>query len=357
MRLFQSLLNGIHAVSDRGLVRRFAMWGTVVYKHQERNRGVRRSLQQKASIVLGRKLPPFAAVRAFEAVARSLTVKSAADELCLSASAVSHQIRALEEYFDTALFERRSNRLTLTLTGRAYAGKMTSLLDAFDESTRSIREAGHRPFRILCTPGFAARWLVPRLDRLSFGSRVRLQVSDGAPSLDFANNQADLVIQWTDAPVPKIVTEPLMKSGRYPVISPKLKAQEAIERPEDLRRLILIHDETMDAWEEWFRAAEVSPPVFPRGPTFPNCELATTAAERSQGVSLAYDAVVRGTLAEGRLIRLFDTVVMPFVIYSVAYPEARADDPMIREFSSWAHHEIAVEDIPAEARTQDGFVR
>ena len=306
---------------------------------------------------LGRKLPPFAAVRAFEAVARHLNVKAAAEELCLSPSAVSHQLRALEGYFDTALFERHGNRLSLTLTGRSYAGKMTALLDDFDESTRAIREAGHRSFRVLCTPGFAARWLVPRLDRLSFGNRVRLRVSEGAPSLDFASNDADLVVQWADEPTHGVVTEPLMKSARYPVISPELETAEGVEKPEDLRRLTLMHDETMDAWESWFEAAGITPPVFPCGPTFPNCELATTAAEQGQGVSLAYDAVVRGTLADGRLVRLFDTVTMPFVIYSVAYPEARANDPMIREFATWLHEEVAREGVSAQDRTYDEMVR
>ncbi len=306
---------------------------------------------------MGRKLPPFAAVRAFEAVARHLSVGAAAEELCLSPSAVSHQLRALEDYLDTALFERRRNRLSLTLTGRAYAGKLTTLLDAFDESTRSIREAGHRPFRVLCTPGFAARWLVPRLNRLSFGDRVRLRVSDGAPSLDFASNDADLVIQWANAPEKGVVTEPLMQSERFPVISPKLKAEEAVRSPEDLCRLTLMHDETMDAWEIWFQSAGIAPPVFPRGPTFPNCELATTAAERGQGVSLAYDAIVRSTLAEGRLVRLFDTVVMPFVIYSVAYPEARAEDPMIREFSDWIHDEVSQDGAAATAGDVDDLTR
>ncbi len=298
---------------------------------------------------MARKLPPFAAVKAFEATARHLSVKDAADELCLSPSAVSHQIKALEDYFDTALFERHGNRLALTLTGRAYAGKMTALLDAFDDSTRRVREAGHRPFRVISTPGFAARWLVPRLDRLSFGNRVRLRVSVGAPDTDFASNDADLVIQWADDPVPGVVTEPLMESARYPVISPELKARTKVREPADLCRQTLMHDETMDAWGEWFAAAGIEPPVFPCGPTFPNCELATTAAERGQGVSLAYDAVVRGTLAEGRLVRLFDTIVMPFVIYSVAYPEARADDPMIREFSSWIHAEAASEGVTPKA--------
>lgn len=289
---------------------------------------------------MGRSLPPFAAIRAFEAAARHLSFKRAAEELCLSPSAISHQIRALEEYLDTKLFEREGNAIALTLTGRGYAGRMTGLLDAFEDSTRSVREAGERPFRILCTPGFAARWLVPRLGRLSFGNRVRLRVSTGAPSTDFAANDSDVVIQWADDRTPGVVTEPMMESQRYPVISPAMRARENVARPEDLLRMTLMHDEVMDAWGEWFEAAGIAPPQMPRGPTYPNCELATTAAEQGQGVSLAYDAMVRGTLEAGRLERLFETVTMPVVIYSLAYPESRADDPMIGQFRTWLFSEI-----------------
>ena len=125
---------------------------------------------------MGRKLPPFAAVRAFEAAARHLSFARAADELCLSPSAISHQVRSLEEYLDTKLFERRNNRLQLTLTGGAYAGKMTSLLDVFEASTLHAAENASQSLRVLCTPGFAARWLVPRLDRFVEPSAVRLRV-------------------------------------------------------------------------------------------------------------------------------------------------------------------------------------
>lgn len=280
-------------------------------------------------------MPPFAAVKAFEAAARHKSFKAAAEELCLSPSAISHQIRALEDYLDTALFERSGNRVDLTLTGRGYAGKLTSLLDAFDDSTRAVQAAGMHPFRVLCTPGFAARWLVPRLGRLRFGHRVKLRVSTGAPSTDFATNDSDLVIQWSHDPVEGVVSEPLLESHRYPVISPDLKKQEGVKEPRDLLRLRLMHDETNDAWSEWFTAAGLNPPDMPRGPVFPNCELATTAAEQGQGVSLAYDAMIRDTLASGRVERLFGTVTLPIVIYSVAYPVARARDPMIREFRDW----------------------
>ena len=213
---------------------------------------------------MGRKFPPFAAVRAFESAARHKSFKNAAEELCLSPSAISHQIRALESYLDTALFERNGNAIELTLTGRGYAGKLTGLLDAFDETTRSISQAGQRPFRVLCTPGFAARWLVPRLDRLSFGDRVRLRVSIGAPSTEFSTNDSDLVIQWADEPIPGVTTEPFMESHRYPVISPKLRKQEDVREPKDLLRLRLMQDETDDGWSEWFAAAGMELPGMPR---------------------------------------------------------------------------------------------
>ncbi|MGI3184471.1 LysR substrate-binding domain-containing protein [Nioella aestuarii] len=290
---------------------------------------------------MGRQLPPFAALRAFEAAARHKSFKEAAEELCLSPSAISHQIRALEDYLDTALFERVSNRLELTLTGRGYAGKLTGLLNGLEDSTRATQKAGQRPLRVLCTPGLAARWLVPRLDRLEFGDRVRLRVSTGAPSTDFATNDSDVVIQWSTDPTPGVVTEPLMQSNRYPVISPELRDAEGVKRPEDLLRLRLMYDETDDAWGDWFAAAGLPDPALPQGPVFPNCELATTAAERGQGVSLAYDSVVRGTLESGRLVRLFETVTMPMVIYSVAYREDRVGDPMIRAFRDWLFDEVA----------------
>ncbi len=298
---------------------------------------------------MGRRLPPFAAVRAFEAAARHLSFKEAAEELCLSPSAVSHQIRALETFLDTALFERRGNRMVLTLTGRAYAGKLTGLLDAFDESTEAAR--GRPPagetLRVLSTPGFAARWLVPRLDRFAHGDRVRLRISVGAPDTDFEKNDADVVIGWSVPEVPGAVVEPFMRSARYPVASPVFVAKRGISRPADLCTLTLMHDETADKWDEWFRAAGVAPPDFPRGPQFPNCELATTAAEQGLGVALAYDLMVRDTVASGRLVRLFDAVTVPFVIYSFICQVGRRRSALIRDFRDWIFAEIDEDGRPS----------
>ncbi len=298
---------------------------------------------------MGRTLPPFAAVRAFEAAARHLSFKAAADELCLSPSAVSHQIRFLEEFLDTRLFEREAGRIKLTLTGEAYAGKLTGLLDRIDQTTRDARTRSEDTLRVLSTPGFAARWLVPRMNRFAHPEALRLRVSVGAPCTDFRNNDADVVIQWSDASEAGLSVEPLMRSGRYPVISPALRREKRIERPEDLAGVTLMHDETMDKWAEWFAIAGVVPPHFPGGPPFPNCELATTAAEQGLGVSLAYDLMVRDTIAAGRLERLFDEVTMPFVIYSVTVPETRRDEPLIAAFRKWLFAEVDADGRPFSA--------
>lgn len=296
---------------------------------------------------MGRKLPPFAAVRAFEAAARHLSFAKAADELCLSPSAISHQVRFLEEYLDTKLFERRNNRLQLTLTGDGYAGKMTSLLDVLEASTLHAAGTASQSLRVLCTPGFAARWLVPRLDRFVEASAVRLRVSVGAPSTDFQSNDADIVIGWADDPVQGAEVVPLMQSGRYPVAAPSFIREHHIETPEDLRNVPLMHDETMDQWAEWFAAAGVEPPDFPRGPKFPNCELATSGVEQGLGVSLAYDIVVRETVKSSRLVRLFEAVTLPFVIYSFVCQRSRASEPLIAAFREFVFNEVEVDGRPS----------
>ncbi|HSF93442.1 MAG TPA: LysR substrate-binding domain-containing protein [Thermohalobaculum sp.] len=291
-----------------------------------------------------RKLPPFAAIRAFESAARNLSFKDAAAEIHVTPSAISHQVKTLEEFLATKLFLREGNHIELTPTGRDYLGELTGLLDQLDDSTR--RAAGtdaENPLTILCTPGFAARWLAPRLSFCPDHGRIQIEVSSGAPSTDFTHNGADVVIAWGGKPAPGAVVEPLMESGRYPVCSPGLKMREGLVRPADLLGQTLIYDEVADAWEKWFRLAGVPVGELPRGPRLPHCELTLTAAEQGQGVALAYDAMARGGLLGGELVRLFDITVPPITIYSVAYPEARARDPRIRDFRDWIFNEVVAE--------------
>jgi LysR family transcriptional regulator, glycine cleavage system transcriptional activator len=134
------------------------------------------------------------------------------------------------------------------------------------------------------------------------------------------------------------------------IAHPHLQLRENVKRPEDLLRLTLFYDETDDAWAEWFDAVGLDGTRLPPGPTYPNCELSTTMVEQGQGVSLAYDAVVRGTLASGRLERLFEIVTLPMAIYSVACQVARAEEPRIAAFRRWLRAEAEAEGVLPEHR-------
>jgi LysR family glycine cleavage system transcriptional activator len=304
------------------------------------------SPDEENSPVKKRRLPPFSAVKAFEAAARHLSFKAAADELCLSPSAISHQIRALEDYLATALFRREGNRISLTGTGRDYAGRLSQLLDHLDNSTQEA-QAGVRgqTLRVLSTPGFAARWLLPRMAGFEHAQAIRLHIAEGAPSTNFSTNDADVVIKWRDDAEDGVDVVPFLRSARYPVVSPALLEREKISHPRDLLRLPLFRDEVDDQWPEWFRAAGVVAELAEGDPIYPNCEYACTAAEAGLGVSLAYEAVVGPTVAEGRLVRLFQTTTIPFTIYAIATETARRSDPLIRSFRDWLLSEIRDQSI------------
>jgi LysR family glycine cleavage system transcriptional activator len=291
-----------------------------------------------------RRIPPLSAIRAFEAAARHLSFRAAAEELCVTPSAISHQVRGLEDGLGAPLFARTPASLALTAAGEAYLADLTPLLDGLDIATRRV--AGGAPaerLTIHCTPGFAARWLVPRLARCPHPGEVSVSVSQGAPCTDFARNGADIVVHWRDAPVPGVVVEPLMRSAQYPVASPALVAREGIETPADLLRLPLIRAEVDDAWDDWLARAGVGARPARWGPTLAHCELSLTAAEREQGATMAYDAMARGAIREGRLVRLFEAEVPAVTIYSVARPESRRRCPALRRMRDWMFAEVEAE--------------
>ena len=291
-----------------------------------------------------RQIPSLPAIRALEAAAQRLSFREAATDINVTPSAISHQVKTLEEFLGVSLFLRKPGGLALTAAGRSYLADITPLLDGLDASTRRVsRSKTAEPLKLLATPGFAARWLVPRLHRFAGHERIEIAVSQGAPCTDFARNAADVVIHWGAEPVPGAVVEPMMESGRYPVASAELIAREGIHQPQDLFHVTLLRDEVLDAWDAWFRLAGLAPARLPGGPRFAHCELSLTAAERSQGVALAYAAMARATVAEGRLLRLFDIETTPITIYSFAYPESRRRCPEILALRRWIFEEVAAE--------------
>jgi LysR family glycine cleavage system transcriptional activator len=309
------------------------------------NEGISLAVERNSS-VQRRVIPPLPALRAFEAAARRLSFSEAAQDLCLTPSAISHQVKSLEDLLGSVLFERLPHGLKLTDAGQSYLQDLTPILDALDASTRRITRgitAGR--LRVLSTPGFAARWLIPRLHRFSHRDQIAVSVSQGAPCTDFSRNNADVVIHWGDTLVDGVLVAPMMQSGRYPVANAELVERDGLKTPGDLLASTLLHDEVDDGWEDWFTKAGVKPNGLPKGPMLAHCELTLTAAEQQQGVALAYDAMDRNTVETGKLIRLFDIETPARTIYSFAHAESRRRCPDINRFRAWLFEEVEAQGL------------
>jgi LysR family glycine cleavage system transcriptional activator len=301
---------------------------------------------------MARNLPPLNSLRAFETAARHLSFTKAAEELHVTPAAISHQIKALEEQMGVPLFRRLTRALRLTEAGQA---ALPSLRDGFDKLAdgvdllRAHDESG--AITVSLDPSFAAKWLVPRLDRFRAAHPdldVRLDATDKLA--DFQRDNVDLAIRYGGGNYPGLEVERLLSEEIFPVCSPKLLEGPApLAQPGDLRHHTLIHlewgseDVTAPTWRMWLLAAGVHDIDFTRGPVFSMTSLALQAAIESQGVALASSFLVADDLAADRLVVPFDLSVcdpLDFA-YHIVVPKRTADLPKVVAFKTWLLDEIA----------------
>jgi LysR family glycine cleavage system transcriptional activator len=285
-----------------------------------------------------RDLPPFASIRSFEAAARHLSFKAAAEELNVTQSAISHQVKALEEYLGVSLFLRGTRSITLTHEGSRYLGDISLLLDQLAEATSHFRDSDAvGPLFVTATPAFAARWLVPRIAAFHAGHpQIELHIATSLRPPDFARDRIDVAIRYGQEKLPGLLVVPFFSTTMFPVASPRLlNGARSLRRPADLRHFTLLHAEVDDGWPDWLRSAGLADLDVGTGPRFEHCELLLRAAEEAQGVALAYGALVEGDLAAGRLIRLFDIDLSAPVVYSIVSPETWSNRPRIAALRNW----------------------
>jgi LysR family glycine cleavage system transcriptional activator len=305
------------------------------------------------------RLPPFNALRLFEAAARHLSFKRAAQEFHITQAAVSHQIKGLEEYLGVELFRRSGRGVELTVAARECLPKLREsfgMLAAAVEVLREKNEEGE--LQITAPPVFAARWLLPRLPAFSKReTRIKLRVfASGrmmdAGALDFAGHVREVGVHDESSGV-----EIRLGAGNYPgyradrlfgttctaVASPSLVAADPrLAEPTDLARQILLHDDAMDlifgcdAWAKWLDAAGVAERVdSARGPRFSSNILSLEAAAQGLGVALALKPLIDADLASGKLVAPFAIEVKPDVAYYLVCSEVIAERPGIVAFRSW----------------------
>ena len=294
-----------------------------------------------------RRLPPLNALRAFEAAARHLSFTKAAGELNVTQAAISHQIRALEDWLGMPLFRRQNRALLLTDAGQSYLPAMREAFDLMQQATAKLRQRDRSgALNVSTFTSFAAKWLMPRLGRFTSAHpeiEIRLGINDTL--LDFGSDEVDVGVRYGRGDWKGLHIELLMTEEVFVVCSPKLlEGEHPLREPADLRYHTLLHDDLPEDWSTWLDAAGVddSVKVRARGDlVFNHSEMVLQGAAEGLGVALGRSALVADDLAAGRLVKPFDLQLPTQSAYYVVYSENAGDRPKIKAFTEWLHEEAA----------------
>jgi LysR family glycine cleavage system transcriptional activator len=290
-------------------------------------------------------LPPLEALRVFEAAARRLSFAAAAEELHLTASAVSHRIKALEEQLGLTLFQRLTRKVSLTPAGRAYAAAVADALAILREATRRLGDEANRPLTVSVTPLFGARWLLPRLSRFEAahpGLTVRLISTSRLAN--FTTDGVDCAVRFGRGAWPGLAAHRLMSLDFVPVCAPSLVKQGRLRSPDDLAHQTLLHyDAAPDAWRMWLLAAGANGVDPDAGQILSDMTTTVQAAIDGIGVAIADRKFLQRELAERRLVTPFAIDMPSGGGFYFVYPEPRAADRRVVTFREWVLEEIARE--------------
>jgi LysR family glycine cleavage system transcriptional activator len=289
------------------------------------------------------------ALRAFEAAARHLSLSKGAAELHVTPSALSHQVRALEQLLGLKLFERRVRSVTLTTEGMQLLPGLQSGFNQIRDAVTALRDRAKTRVLVISTPpGFTSKWLAPRLYRFSTEHPdIDARVSSSVTLANFRMDGVDVAIRSlpVDALSTELVLEKLVDISVVPVCSPRMtRAHGRISKPSGLLQFPLIHDDsvrTMPSWADWFKAAGVADVDLTRGLRFNSADHALDAVIEGAGVLLSYDVLAHDDLRTGRLVTPFDLRLPSGRAYWIVCAKSRQGHPNIIAFRDWIKREIA----------------
>ena len=278
------------------------------------------------------------ALAAFEAAARHQNFAHAAEELHLTASAVSHHVRKLESRLGVVLFQRQARGVALTAEGRRLADASSNALADLEVTLTALRggQAGLPRVRISTLHSLSVSWLMPRLPRFAAAHPdIALGFETDSTLARFDEGGPDLAIRHGPGQWPGLTAHPLMEETLFPVASPTLPGLDAVREPADLLALPLVADLARQGWPDWFRAAGVHGPRFEERWRFVDSTGAMSAAAAGLGAALARDRIVAPWLAAGTLVRLPGPVLPARWSYHVVYPAHRRLRAPARAFVDW----------------------
>lgn len=287
-------------------------------------------------------IPPLNGIRAFEAVARHRSFTRAAKELNVTQSAISHQVRKLEQHLGVPLFYREGNELTLTTEG---LNLFPDVHEAFTLIRRSVetlqQDISKRPIGLWLRSHFALKWLAPRL--VDFWAKFPgfdLRLMHSNESADFANPAIDLSIEWLHKDGLRENAHLLIEGRMTPACSPaRLEKGPPVKEPGDLCRHTLLHGAGTTTWRQWLETAGV-PDLKPlSNQFFDDTNVRHQAAIEGQGFTLVCLALAQDDIESGRLVCPLD-IGLENYNYFIVYPTGGQQSKATKTFSNWLHSQV-----------------
>jgi LysR family transcriptional regulator, glycine cleavage system transcriptional activator len=285
------------------------------------------------------RLPPVHALSAFEAAARHGSFAVAADELCITPSALSHRIRLLEDFVGERLFLRDGRTVTLSEFGRRYLDVVKAALRTLTDFPLPHRSAPAQPrVKVTVPPTFARCLLVPRLaDFTAQHPDTVIELFLSVPLYDLSLSESDVEVRFGAGKYPDLVTEKLYEEPTFAVASPKyLEKVGGLKSPADLQKATLLRS-ALEPWQPWFEVAGLDWPEPSTGLRVDDLGLLLEAVRFGHGVGLSRKHFVQDMIAAGEIVHLFPNVQLktPPHAYYVVYEKTARDRPEVNAFVEW----------------------
>ncbi|MDN3277473.1 transcriptional regulator GcvA [Frankia sp. RB7] len=287
------------------------------------------------------RLPSLNGLRAFEAAARHLSFTLAASELNVTQTAISHQIRRLEEELGIRLFIRQNRALALTPEARDYLpGVRAAFNDLRLATDRLLRKDDDKVLTISTLASLAAKWLLPRLtDFQEAHPGIDVRITTSTSLVDFQRDDVDAAIRYGRGQWPGLRADWLMADELFPVCSPSLlRGDKPLRQPEDLKGYPLLHtsNANSDDWRLWLTAAGLPADIAKQpGITFDMIFMTIQAAIDGIGVAMGRTSYVSDDIAKGRLVVPFKIALPADAGFYLVSPEGRREAPKLAAFRQW----------------------
>jgi LysR family glycine cleavage system transcriptional activator len=295
-----------------------------------------------------RRLPSFFSLRAFEAAARHGSFTEAGKELSLTPSAISHQVRSLEEWLGKQLFARSVRKVTLTDDGLRLLATLTPAFDMIEEGCAALKPAAQgRGLSVHCAPSFAAKWLSPRLpDFMRKHPSITIRMSSSAEPVDLQKaHDIDIEISYGAPPARSNVSvEALGLEKTVPLCSTRLLDKRPPTAPQHLSRFTLIESKLNPVkWADWWKLNGLKLPDQARS-SFDRGSMAVAAAADGLGVALETTRFAEVEIARGELVAIEGPAFIPVFreTHFLCYRNVDRNNPELAAFRSWLNEQLSL---------------